>query len=105
MQQCNLSITSPVKFDVSVFIYHIFITYLLRIYCLFIAYLLPIYYVLIFFLLSIAYLLHIYLLHILGKELKAMLKKESGGGSSDEEDEDEDIDSEYSKSAIFIQGA
>lgn len=40
-----------------------------------------------------------------GKELKAMLKKESGVGSSDDEDEeDEDIDSEYSKSALFIQG-
>lgn len=35
-----------------------------------------------------------------------MLKKETGGGSSDDEDEeDEDIDSEYSKSAIFIQGS
>ena len=43
-----------------------------------------------------------------GKELKAMLKKESGGnGSSDddeEEEEDEDIDKEFSKSAVFMQG-
>lgn len=44
-----------------------------------------------------------------GKQLKSMLKKESGiGGSSDEEEEeeeeDEDIDNEFSKSAVFMQG-
>ena len=39
-----------------------------------------------------------------GKELKAILKKESGDDSSEEEEEDEDIDNEYSKSAVFMQG-
>ena len=40
-----------------------------------------------------------------GKELNAILKKEAGIESSeDEEGEDEDIDNEYSKSAVFMQG-
>ncbi|XP_066929749.1 general transcription factor IIF subunit 1-like [Clytia hemisphaerica] len=39
-----------------------------------------------------------------GKQLKAMLKSESGERSSDEEDDDEDIDDQYSKNAMLIQG-
>jgi len=46
-----------------------------------------------------------------GKELKAMLKKETGENSDeddddeeDEEEEDEDIDNEFSSSAVFMQG-